>query len=379
MGSRANFVVVSDAGVELYYDHWGAQGLTYDLVLDGERESLARIRSMRPQDATAPMNWLDDVWAEGGAVMDLRTNQLRWFDCALEGMRPRLAGYLLERTWPGWKSVWIPEGLKGFFPIDGLAQVGCEDRTSGRRVWSRPVEDLQHLAVAETADGRVTTDSVLSVRGEGGDVRSVALGAMLDVVSELRAEWVVDFVSRACRRAGLRDEGRGPVHDFSSSAAPGGQGGAWIHQGMLVDLATRRVTWWSQGVEDGLAARFAVNWPGFTVETRGDDYAWHEREARIVGVQPPLGVMLHEERESLRRAAERGAEMDPLAPVVARLRGAGRRVVVSPWAAERVSSARTACREAALEALDDLIATGLEALPPARYVDSHGVVVEPAG
>jgi hypothetical protein len=362
LGSRANLVVVSDAGVELYYDHWGAQGLTYDLVLDGADESLARIRSMSSRDATAPGDWLDDFWAEGGAVLDLRVQQIRWFDLAFEGMRPRLAGHLLERSWPGWTSIWSPEGLRGFFPIDGLAEVEGVVRSPGGRVRSRPIEDLRHMAVAETADsarGHVTADSVLSVRGEDGVVRSIAVGVMLDVVSELRAEWVVDYVSRECGRAGLRGARQGAVDGFSGGWAPDGQGGAWIHQGMLVDLPSRRVAWWSQGSEAGLTSSFAINWPGFTVETWGDDHERHEREAGIAGVQPPLTLMLREERELLWWAAERRVEEDPVASGVA--------------------SARGAHRVAVMEALDDLITTGVEALPPVRYVDSHGVVVEPAG
>lgn len=379
MGSRACFVVVSDAGVELYHDHWAAQGLTHDLLLDGPDESLARFRSMVPRNATSPADWLDDVWAEGGAVMDLRTQKLRWFDSAFEGMRPRLAGHLLERTWPGWKSIWAPEGLRGFFPIDGLAEVEHEVRSPARRATSRPIEDLGLVATVESAERRVAADSILSVRRGDGGVRSVALGVMLDVVSELRAEWVVDHVGRASPRSALRADGRGSVDERSAGASPGGQGGAWPHQGMLVDLAIRQVTWWSQGSEADLASAFAINWPGFTVETRGDDYEWHEREARIGGTQPPLAVMLQEERAALVRAADRRSAVDPTASVVARLREAGHHVVVGRGAAEHVPAARTAHRAAVIEALDDLIATGAERLSPVRYVDSRGVVVEPVG
>ena len=73
MGHRANLIVVRAGGYDLYYSHWAANTLPRDLFW-GPAHALAFARAQRPAD-----DWLDDVWAEGGAVIDPGARVLRLF------------------------------------------------------------------------------------------------------------------------------------------------------------------------------------------------------------------------------------------------------------------------------------------------------------
>ena len=137
MGSRANFVILGDQGLELYYDHWGAQGMSYDLLLTGPAATVSRIRSMRRLD-NLPEEWLDDTWAEGALVLDLGAQRVIWFEVAYEGMPPYLTAHLIERTWPGWTAIWAAEGMSAILaavgvdaaPILGEAQKNRRDENA---------------------------------------------------------------------------------------------------------------------------------------------------------------------------------------------------------------------------------------------------------
>ena len=68
MGHRANLIVVQYGKYELFYSHWAANTLTHDLFWSPEFAT-AFIRMQRKVDESY---WLDEVWAEGGAVADWR-------------------------------------------------------------------------------------------------------------------------------------------------------------------------------------------------------------------------------------------------------------------------------------------------------------------
>jgi hypothetical protein len=76
MGQRANFVVVEPAGYELFYSHWGANTVDRDVFFGPETtlEYFRRQRVVQP-----PHGWLDEVWAEGGALLDCARYTLLYF------------------------------------------------------------------------------------------------------------------------------------------------------------------------------------------------------------------------------------------------------------------------------------------------------------
>lgn len=112
MGHRANLIVVSEApGYELYYTHWGASTLDSSLFWGPER-ALAFMRRQRPVAEGA--DWLDEVWAEGGAVLDLKARKLIWFggeDVQLEVLLRRVHLGIMRELWAGWHVEWASAGV----------------------------------------------------------------------------------------------------------------------------------------------------------------------------------------------------------------------------------------------------------------------------
>lgn len=122
MGHRANLVVVTAGGVELYYSHWRANLLDRDLFWGPEHATrLARAQRSALEGAT----WLDEVWAEGGAVLDHVHRVLLWYggeDIELEIPRRRLVLHLMRACWEGWDVRWAGEGI-----VDLVRYLGLPD------------------------------------------------------------------------------------------------------------------------------------------------------------------------------------------------------------------------------------------------------------
>ncbi len=111
MGQRANLIVVGEADYELYYSHWRANMLNRDLFW-GPKHALAFIRPQRSRADGA--DWLDDVWAEGGALMDPGRCLLLWWggeDVLHEVPLRRLQLELMANPWQGWDVRWAHEGI----------------------------------------------------------------------------------------------------------------------------------------------------------------------------------------------------------------------------------------------------------------------------
>ncbi|WP_067813189.1 hypothetical protein [Actinomadura kijaniata] len=107
MGDRANYVVMRDGSWELYYSHWGAVGLHLDL-LPGPDAATAFVTAQR---RVGPDEWLDDVWGEGGAVIDHDRKVLLFYFLEFEGYAARAAVLeVLRRTWSGWEVRWAHDG-----------------------------------------------------------------------------------------------------------------------------------------------------------------------------------------------------------------------------------------------------------------------------
>ena len=110
MGQRANLIVVEYGEYELFYTHWAANTLPSDLFWSPELAT-AFIQAQRKVDESG---WLDDVWAEGGAVIDwdhkvflLFGGEDMLWDVPLRRYYLQLLGYV----WQGWDIRWAYEGI----------------------------------------------------------------------------------------------------------------------------------------------------------------------------------------------------------------------------------------------------------------------------
>jgi hypothetical protein len=362
MGARANYAIVEGSRTELYYDHWGAAEISRDLLLDGPTVTLARIRSLEPQDANDPSDWLDDVEGEGGLTLDLDQRRIIWFDS--DGIKPRLACCLFEKLWPGWMPVWSPYGMSGIARAAGVKLQFTED-TYG----DTPDEDDD----LELGDQEYET--AVSVRFKDGAVWSVAADALPEDIALLSPKKVAKRVTKAMLR------GNRPIWEDPAWQALGvedpEQTWAWGDQGMFIDLPAKEVSWWSTVSDLFPIIAFATNWPRFTIRCLGDNYEWHEEAARTSGLQPPLRTILRQEQDTIENKGERPSSADPGALMLNRMTQLGDDWEVNPWATQHAPSTGPGARDAILAELSRLLESPTPSVRPARFIDLNGAINQP--
>ena len=127
MGQRANLLIVRNQSYTLYYSHWCAYTLPVSLFW-GEQYAIRFIELQKQVDETG---WLDDKWAEGGAVLDLERRVLLFYggsDILYDvPLRNVLLG-LMKNNWPGWEIRWAHEGIADLaayvgYPTDKVLSV----------------------------------------------------------------------------------------------------------------------------------------------------------------------------------------------------------------------------------------------------------------
>jgi hypothetical protein len=246
MGQRANLLVLENGNRTLYYDHWCANRLEVELFW-GFDETLHFIRQ---RDPVGEEEWLDEVWCEGAAVVDVDRKTLLFFggeDVAFDVRLRNIHLDLLRRQWPGWDVRWAAEGILSIADYLGLPRDSFAYEND--RAPSPFVHDKYfNLLVTEaTADG-------LRLTRLGGNVSALEAGpASLDAV--LGAKWLGLIPLVRFRRAlTWRDFPDGGVH---------------------LDRARRTLaTWWSGDTGDA-RRRVERAWPGWTIDWLFDDYARH--------------------------------------------------------------------------------------------------------
>lgn len=110
MGQRANLITVEDGEYTLRYDHWCANRLD-DILFWGPGHALDYFDA---QDKVGEEGWLDEIWAEGGAVLDLDKKYLIWWggeDILYDLPRRRVYLKLQEKIWNGWIVEWAHRGI----------------------------------------------------------------------------------------------------------------------------------------------------------------------------------------------------------------------------------------------------------------------------
>jgi hypothetical protein len=107
MGSRAQYAIVQDGTLQLYYSQWGAHELELDL-LPGPEPATRFARRQREQSS-----WMWELECEGACLIDHDERRLLLFGHCGGDQSYRLAALAtLARTWPGWRVEWDCGGLR---------------------------------------------------------------------------------------------------------------------------------------------------------------------------------------------------------------------------------------------------------------------------
>lgn len=145
LGNRANYVIIENRHAHIFFSRWGALDIP-SVMLSGAEATLAYMRQLTPIDSL-----LNNVWAEGGILLDVDTHHALFWGGDSIALHPYLRRPLLAvlpLLWPGWSINWA------LFGVADLARgIGWEV--------SQILEDEFDDAAFLTGSGAVITETQL--------------------------------------------------------------------------------------------------------------------------------------------------------------------------------------------------------------------------
>ena len=322
MGQRCNLITVEGGFTTVYYDHWVASELDA-MLFWGPEDALAFIRQRDPTEH--PL--LDQVWGEGGAVVNLDAKRLTWFggeDIKYDIILKRLHEQLMARNWAGWQIDWCVEGVGTLADVAGLSREGL--------MMSTPDEPFLY----EDGEFRDDSSTLLTMR-RGGVFTSTRLHGDVDALA----------LQNANDTAALIDDDPVPLAQQDLEA------------GVHIDLDSKRVGFWTAHCADSLDAIFA-NWPGWHLTFWGDRFEEHRALVPDLEWPTPTKAKLCWVIDSLRGSLDRKGG-NPALNSIRALQQQGRDVQLNPATFEtRESTQNNSAKRAILDAFEnDLEACGL--------------------
>lgn len=239
MGHRANLILVQGGRHDLRYSHWAASTLPDDLFW-GPRHAIAFTKA---QQLRGGDGWLDDVWAEGGSVIDADRQVFRLFggeDLRYDVPLRRLYLSLLGRVWQGWDVGWADEGIAELADYIGYP----------REKVITPDHDSEVVSDLEPPEKLDWSDVVGSVRLVDGSLRLFPLSGGLEDYYLMGGPPLAEV---AATQPGLE---RLSLVEWTTTFPTGG-----FH----LDLVSERLFYWSARDQPGVWARVAARWPGWSV------------------------------------------------------------------------------------------------------------------
>ena len=306
MGQRANLVLVDASKRQLFYSHWCANTLPRDLFW-GPDHALAFIRIQRPVGGSG---WLDDVWAEGAAVLDLDRKCLVLYggeDILYDVPLRRTYLALLVQVWTGWAVRWAHEGIADLADYVGYPR---------DLVLNKSEQDSTAVSMMRSEE-KGWTDLVATASFDGGTVRVYPLaGGVASYL--LRGSTLADNL---CMDDGLPRL----LLDESTTQFPTG--------GFHLDLAAHRLDFWLARDAPDIANRVARAWPEWQTHWHHDRYEVQLQRAggllRFPSQDPR--VLLGHCRDIL--LAEPGASpLSSINMLAKHEREQGKDVQLNPWA-----------------------------------------------
>lgn len=128
MGHRANLILVTESSYELYYSHWSLS-LPVDMFW-GSEHAINYIKKLERRENN---RWLDEVWAEGGALVDPYQKVMILFGGeSLDQDILLLNTYLelIQEVWEGWEVRWAYEGILELADYVGFPRAILESESS---------------------------------------------------------------------------------------------------------------------------------------------------------------------------------------------------------------------------------------------------------
>lgn len=312
MGQRANLVIVrSGGGYDLFYNHWCANTLPLYLFW-GPDYAEAFIRTQAQVDESG---WLDDIWAEGGAVMDAGRRVLLFYggeDILYDIPLRKCYLSLLHKVWAGWEIRWAH---------GGIADLAAYVDHPVEKVIAAKEDSLCDSSLAPPLDSD-WTDTIGSVRFEDGELLLYPLSGEAEGYL-MNGSPMVKNIRRSYGRSDLNIEDETP--NFPTG-------------GFHIDVIERTVELWHASPHSDLASKLEARWEGWSLTDCCDDY---ERQAESCDGKLALPVQSWEtyiQALSKMLLREYADPLRSLSGMIERLSQSGKEVEVSPWAFAHANS-----------------------------------------
>lgn len=305
MGQRANLIIIRNTAYELFYSHWCANTLPNDLFW-GEAYALKFIEMQARVDESG---WLDDVWAEGGAVLDLKRKKLILYggeeiqyDIPLRNLYLKL----MSNTWHGWDIQWAHRGI-----VDLATYVGYPKE----KVVTGAKDDRNDISLAPPEE-KNWVNTVASVKFSDNELLLFPLCAEVDVYLSYGPELIKNIDKSNGYKSISLDE-------WSMEFPTGG-----FH----MDLGSKRLAFWHAHDMPNKPQELHLDWSDWEVIDHYSDY-----ETQYIctnGMLKFKETSQHDLLEKLKRILlkESSNPLDTVEYFVKKESDAGRTVEMSPHA-----------------------------------------------
>lgn len=249
MGNRANLVLVDRDGWQLRYSHWAGCRLL-DALISGPDFAKRYVLVQEPVDF-----WTDELWADGGLVLDLVERNVRFFgEELMSSMNERRAMFeALAIVWPGFSISWAYDGTVEIARYVG-SSITVQDKPSRPELLlAEDVAKLHHL---------------VSVIGDDGSLRIWPL-------------WWGDNAAWC---------GPSLIDMLPGDGQRAVELGTLPASGVHVDVSDKRLGVWLTNPVPGLSRWLGQLWPGWRIELWADRYEEQFGRCRSSIAAPELDI-----------------------------------------------------------------------------------------
>ncbi|WP_321388108.1 hypothetical protein [uncultured Enterococcus sp.] len=257
MGQRANLIIVENNEYTLYYDHWAANSLDSYLFWGPERAAAF----FRDHEKSGEEYWLDTVWCEGGAVIDLDLKVLLFFggeDIYYDIPLRKMYLKVLKAMWPGYLIKWAFNGvldLAAYVSYNQMDQLG-EPAQPMRKA------DLESCFIG--AKGR-ELEGVLSVTNQ----RIVSIHPFFGYDAGSNILWSGEQAGKNIKKQTGHSHFEFPDLSTESYAD-------FAREGIHLDFDNHMLFYWLNRPLVVLEKQLELLWPNWTIVNLLDDYKKHE-------------------------------------------------------------------------------------------------------
>ncbi|QQZ63308.1 hypothetical protein JI735_12975 [Paenibacillus sonchi] len=305
MGQRANLLIVRNRSYELYYSHWCANTLPRDLFWGPEYA----VEFIELQTKVDESGWLNDIWAEGGAVLDLDIKKLLIYggeDIRFDIPLRNLYIQLMQKTWNGWEIEWAYGGIADLasyvgYPKEKVLTVGDSDLNS---ICLAPPEEKDWV------------ETVASVRFSANEMLIFPLGGGIEEYL-LHGLEIVDKIDKAYGYQKLA------LSEWKKDFPLGG-----FH----LDIPQKRLEFWHADVISGLFSQLQNKWPGWDINEKFSDYAAQLRSTQGLLEFPAVNGQQLLEELIVHLLNEPSNPLNALFYLAEKLGEEGKEVEISPYA-----------------------------------------------